>query len=269
MKATPRKHAYADSDNEAPVGSLAKGFSDRFSLESSGTSDTRRQTHSTIKSRKTPSNNKEPTYLRRSIRLDNRSTTREKARRERSKYKRKRLKLNERSEEADLSKDMSGPEIPPELRRSWFGVTSRILEKLLGDEGLCSGGTKMNSIFITAKKTYNNDKNLSEIQLEHEKEDEFVVVVVKEIVSRLLEEEEKLEWWFEQDIDKEEERFEGDEYGGELEDVGRRVKIQKKRKKCFETERKDWDEKIRHHFPRWNHPMDEMTMDDLEWRRRS
>ncbi|GKD26699.1 hypothetical protein Tco_1232913 [Tanacetum coccineum] len=35
-----------------------------------------------------------------------------------------------------------------------------------------------------------------------------------------------------------------------------------------ETERKDWDEKIRHYFPRWNHPMDEMTMDDLEWRRR-
>ncbi|GKD27876.1 hypothetical protein Tco_1234090, partial [Tanacetum coccineum] len=53
-------------------------------------------------------------------------------------------------------------------------------------------------------------------------------MVVKEIVSRLLEEEEKLEWWFEQDIDKEEERFEGDEDGGELEDVGRRVKIQKK-----------------------------------------
>ncbi|GJW04038.1 hypothetical protein Tco_1562894 [Tanacetum coccineum] len=27
---------------------------------------------------------------------------------------------------------------------------------------------------------------------------------------------EKLEWWFEQDIDKEEERFEGDEDGGEV-----------------------------------------------------
>ncbi|GKB09817.1 hypothetical protein Tco_0843740 [Tanacetum coccineum] len=78
-------------------------------------------------------------------------------------------------------------------------------------------------------------------------------MAVKEIVSRLLEEEEKLEWWFEQDIDKEEERFEGDEDGGELEDV----------------ERKDWNEKIRHHFHQWNHPMDEITMDDLEWRRRS
>ncbi|GKD69455.1 hypothetical protein Tco_1323545, partial [Tanacetum coccineum] len=113
-----------------------------FSLESSDTSDTHRQTRSTIKSRKTPSNNKELTHLRRPRRLEDQSTTREKARRERSKSWRKRpghqetieihgsiyfmeewgrkhgLKLNERSGEADLSKDMSGPEIPPELRRS-------------------------------------------------------------------------------------------------------------------------------------------------------
>ncbi|GJV38269.1 hypothetical protein Tco_1410746, partial [Tanacetum coccineum] len=68
MKATPRKLAYADSDKEALAGSLAKGFSDRFSLESSGTSDTRRQTRSTIKSQKTPSKNKEPTHLRMSRR---------------------------------------------------------------------------------------------------------------------------------------------------------------------------------------------------------
>ncbi|GKB89507.1 hypothetical protein Tco_0961779 [Tanacetum coccineum] len=50
MKATPRKLAYADSDKEAPAGSLAKGFSDRFSLKSSSTSDTRRKNRSTIKS---------------------------------------------------------------------------------------------------------------------------------------------------------------------------------------------------------------------------
>ncbi|GKF10857.1 hypothetical protein Tco_0048783, partial [Tanacetum coccineum] len=31
------------------------------------------------------------------------------------------------------------------------GVTTRIPEKLLGDEGLCFGGTKLNSIFITAE----------------------------------------------------------------------------------------------------------------------
>ncbi|GJU05243.1 hypothetical protein Tco_1121673, partial [Tanacetum coccineum] len=40
-------------------------------------------------------------------------------------------------------------------------------------------------------------------------------MVVKEIVSRLLEEEDKLEWWFEQDIDKEEVRFKGDKDGDE------------------------------------------------------
>nr|GEY16957.1 hypothetical protein [Tanacetum cinerariifolium] len=72
-------------------------------------------------------------------------------------------------------------------------------------------------------KIYNNNKSLSEIQLEHEREDEFVEMMVKmvhaycmlvekEIVSILLEEEEvshfgkeKLKWWFKQDIDVEEE----------------------------------------------------------------
>nr|GEX33059.1 cytochrome P450 [Tanacetum cinerariifolium] len=55
---------------------------------------------------------------------------------------------------------------------------------------------------VIHRKTYNNDKNLSEIQLEHEKKDEFVTVVVKvvrdyymmvvkEIVNRLLEEVER------------------------------------------------------------------------------
>ncbi|GKD47473.1 hypothetical protein Tco_1272118 [Tanacetum coccineum] len=90
MKATPRKLAYVDSDKEAPAGSLSKGFSDRFSLESSGTSDTHRKTYSTIKSQKTPSKNKEPTHLRRSRRLEDQSTTRENARRERSNSRRKR-----------------------------------------------------------------------------------------------------------------------------------------------------------------------------------
>nr|GEY85910.1 hypothetical protein [Tanacetum cinerariifolium] len=67
---------------------------------------------------------------------------------------------------------------------------------------------------------------LSEIQLEHEKEDEFVVVVdckmvVKEIVSRLLEEKEvshfgKEELWFEQDIDDEREENEEGDGGSEV-----------------------------------------------------
>ncbi|GJU86033.1 MAK10-like protein [Tanacetum coccineum] len=83
MNATPRKLTYVDSDKEAPAGSLARGFSDRFSLESSDTFDTRKQTRSASKSQRTPSKNKEPTHLRRSRRLEDRSITKEKARRER------------------------------------------------------------------------------------------------------------------------------------------------------------------------------------------
>ncbi|GKA22410.1 hypothetical protein Tco_0708372 [Tanacetum coccineum] len=67
------------------------------------------------------------------------------------------------------------------------------------------------------ENTRNNDKNLSEIQLEHKREDELVVVVVKvvpeldcrmvvkEIEDGLLEEMEKFGWWFEQDINGENE----------------------------------------------------------------
>ncbi|GJZ21957.1 hypothetical protein Tco_0558996 [Tanacetum coccineum] len=94
----------------------AKGFSDRFPLESSGTSDTRRQTYSTIKSQKTPSKNKEPTHLRRSRRLEVQSTTREKARRERSKSRRKRSGHQETSSDSeymegsdDACEDLNSP----------------------------------------------------------------------------------------------------------------------------------------------------------------
>ncbi|GKE87165.1 hypothetical protein Tco_1564640 [Tanacetum coccineum] len=56
------------------------------------------------------------------------------------------------------------------------------------------------------ENTCNNDKSLSEIQLEHEKEDELVVVVVKVVIEDgLLEEMEKFGWWFEKDIDGENE----------------------------------------------------------------
>ncbi|GKE66659.1 hypothetical protein Tco_1520820 [Tanacetum coccineum] len=90
MKATPRNLAYVESNKEAPAWSLARGFSDRFSLESSGSSVTRKQTHSANKSQRTPSKNKEPPHLKRSKRLEDRSITNEKARRERSKPKGKR-----------------------------------------------------------------------------------------------------------------------------------------------------------------------------------
>ncbi|GJW33488.1 hypothetical protein Tco_1198320 [Tanacetum coccineum] len=89
IKAIPRKLAYADFDKEAPALSLAKGFSDRFSLKSSGTSDTYKQTRSASKSQKTPSKNKESTHLRRSRRLEDQNMTKEKVRKKRSKPERK------------------------------------------------------------------------------------------------------------------------------------------------------------------------------------
>ncbi|GJS12157.1 hypothetical protein Tco_0368953 [Tanacetum coccineum] len=80
-----------------------------------------------------------------------------------------RAKLNKRSGDADLSKDKSGPESPPEFRRSWYveghirsGVISSFLAQRylrynltkLGDEGLSSRGTKLNSVSITADVTF-------------------------------------------------------------------------------------------------------------------
>ncbi|GKD84177.1 hypothetical protein Tco_1351016, partial [Tanacetum coccineum] len=83
-----------------------------------------------------------------------------------------RAKLNKRSRDADLLKDKSGTESPSALQRSWYveghvrsGVISSVLvqryprkirqryspregpQSLLGDEGLSSGGNKLNSIF--------------------------------------------------------------------------------------------------------------------------
>ncbi|GKC57943.1 reverse transcriptase domain-containing protein [Tanacetum coccineum] len=107
-KATPRRLAYADSDKEAPARSLARGFSDRFSLESSGMSDTHRQTRSASKSQRTPSKNKEPAHLRRSRRLEDQSITKKKARREKSKSRGKRSGYQETrsdSEHEEGSKD--------------------------------------------------------------------------------------------------------------------------------------------------------------------
>nr|GEX80704.1 hypothetical protein [Tanacetum cinerariifolium] len=74
-------------------------------------------------------------------------------------------------------------------------------------------------------------------------QDSPLMMVVKEIVSRLLEEEGLSHF--------------------------RKERHHLTRKRCFETERKDWNEKIHHHFHQWNHPMDEMKVDDLEWRRMS
>ncbi|GJV29798.1 hypothetical protein Tco_1386246 [Tanacetum coccineum] len=101
-KVTPKKLAYADSDKEALARSLVRSFSDRFSLESFGTSDTRRQTRSAGKSQRNPS--KEPQHLRRSRRLEDRSKTKEKTRRERSKSRGKRSEHQETSSDSEYEK---------------------------------------------------------------------------------------------------------------------------------------------------------------------
>nr|GEZ25108.1 hypothetical protein [Tanacetum cinerariifolium] len=59
------------------------------------------QTHSASKSQRTPSKNIEPTYLRRLRRLEDRSITKEKARRERSKSRRKRSGHQETSSDSE------------------------------------------------------------------------------------------------------------------------------------------------------------------------
>ncbi|GKB33418.1 putative reverse transcriptase domain-containing protein [Tanacetum coccineum] len=94
-------------------------------------------------------------------------------------------------------------ELPEELSsvHSTFHVSN--LKKCLSDE----------SLIILMKELRLDDKlNFMEEPIEIW----TVKMVVKEILSRLLEEEEKLEWWFKQDIDKEEVRFEGDEDGDEV-----------------------------------------------------
>ncbi|GJW18258.1 hypothetical protein Tco_0025694 [Tanacetum coccineum] len=108
-----------------------------------------------------------------------------------------RAKLNKRFGDDDLLKDNSGPESLLEFRRSWYveghiksGVISSVLmshnqrtirqrynpcegplslKGHLGDEGLCSGGIKLNSIFITAEvEFFEGWKPLLPLQLDVE-----------------------------------------------------------------------------------------------------
>nr|GEX76924.1 hypothetical protein [Tanacetum cinerariifolium] len=110
-------------------------------------------------------------------------------------------------EEERFERDKDGDGIPYENRSNKFVQHSTVLL-------LCIRFT-----IEEEAKTCNNEKILSEVQLEHEKEDEFVVVVdggEGDCKYTLRGRGEKLEWWFEQDIDKEEERFKRDKDGGEL-----------------------------------------------------
>ncbi|GJY47498.1 hypothetical protein Tco_0436561 [Tanacetum coccineum] len=83
-----------------------------------------------------------------------------------------RVELNKRSGDADLSKDKSGPESPPEFQRScWSRIHTpgRANDALsyfqLGDKGPSSRGTKLNSTFIIAEVTFTKHKQPTQIYL--------------------------------------------------------------------------------------------------------
>nr|GEU34237.1 hypothetical protein [Tanacetum cinerariifolium] len=102
----------------------------------------------------------------------------------------------------------------------------------------------------------NNDKNLSEIQLEHEKEEELVVVVVKVVHKcRNWMNGGKGDWIW---------TLRGN--GGES-FWGRETILDED--EILENEKKSWNEMILHYFHQQWHPTDKMRMDDLEWWKRS
>ncbi|GKF32752.1 hypothetical protein Tco_0102550, partial [Tanacetum coccineum] len=89
---------------------------DRFSLESTYTSDTRSETHSVGKGQKDLPKGKEPSCLRKLKRLENRSRTKERARRKKSKPIERRSEYQETSTYSeydegskDTCKDLNSP----------------------------------------------------------------------------------------------------------------------------------------------------------------
>nr|GEU76373.1 hypothetical protein [Tanacetum cinerariifolium] len=115
-KAKPNNLVYGDSKREAPDGSKTKNFSNRFPLESSGTSDMHGKANSSSKSQKSLSKSKELSRLRRSKRLENRIKTKERTRGERSKSRGRRFeyqetRLDSEYEEAleDAYEDLNSP----------------------------------------------------------------------------------------------------------------------------------------------------------------
>ncbi|GKB76593.1 hypothetical protein Tco_0943488, partial [Tanacetum coccineum] len=112
-KTTPRKFVYADSKREAPNELMARSFSDRLSLESSGTSNTCSKTHSASKSQKSLSKGKEPSQPRRLRRLENRSKVKEMTRREKSKTRGRRPGYQETSSDTEYEEgskdDLNSP----------------------------------------------------------------------------------------------------------------------------------------------------------------
>nr|GEU62833.1 reverse transcriptase domain-containing protein [Tanacetum cinerariifolium] len=130
----PRILAYGNSDKEAPARSLARGFFDRFSLESSGTSDTHRQTRSANKSQRTPSKNKEPAHLRRSRRLKDQSITKEKTRSKKSKSREKIPDTKKQAQTPNMRKDHLGIFLVATEQEEWpMPVWCKMFRQTLGE----------------------------------------------------------------------------------------------------------------------------------------
>ncbi|GKC21620.1 hypothetical protein Tco_1023770 [Tanacetum coccineum] len=112
-KTTPRKLVYANSEREAPNELMARSFSDRLFLESSGTSDIRGKAHFANKSQKILSKGKEPSQPRRSRRLENWSKVKERTRREKSKTRGRRPGYQETSSDIEYEEgsedDLNSP----------------------------------------------------------------------------------------------------------------------------------------------------------------
>ncbi|GKF25014.1 hypothetical protein Tco_0080908 [Tanacetum coccineum] len=115
-KTTPRKLVYTDSKRESPDEFMTRNFSDRLSIESSGTSHTHGKVHSASKSQKCLPKGKEPSHPKRSKMLENHSKVKERTRREKSKTKGRRPEYQETSldtgyEEGleDLDEDLDSP----------------------------------------------------------------------------------------------------------------------------------------------------------------
>ncbi|GJT37270.1 hypothetical protein Tco_0937135 [Tanacetum coccineum] len=109
----------------------------------------------------------------------------------------------------DLRSQRSGLKVK-DSDDSWVGgLNNQISQKMKGYEKTTSPTSQLTWSPIMGSiptNTCNNGKNMSEIQLEHVKEDELVAVVVKVMFG----------WWFEQDIDDIREEVEEDADGGEV-----------------------------------------------------
>nr|GEV21356.1 reverse transcriptase domain-containing protein [Tanacetum cinerariifolium] len=86
-----------------------------------------------------------------------------------------RVKLNKRSRDADLSKDKSGPESPPEFWRSWCvkgNVRSRVIISILAQQYLRTIRQRQTRSTIKSQKTPSKNKELTYLRMSRRLEDQ-------------------------------------------------------------------------------------------------